>query len=82
MSVSTGYMLICIDRGPRTSGFRLFGVAWETESRQFQSALWDCFGDAFSIRRKQGGNSVPQNSPTIHFKAISTRSPAQPQSGE
>ena len=39
----------------------------------FQSVLWDCYG---GTNFQHGGKFVPQNSPTMHFETISTRSPA------
>ena len=62
-------------------GFHIghFEVALETESRWFQSALWDCFGGRiFNMVANSSPKAVPQCTLTI----ISTRSPSQPQSGK
>ena len=42
----------------------------------FQSVLWDCLGGGEGANFQHGGKFVPQNSPTMHFKTISTQSPA------
>ena len=55
------------------SYIRHFEAARETGSRRLSlSALLDCFG----------GQICRPSSPTMHLTTISTRSPAQPQSGE
>ena len=56
-----------------------FEVALETESRWFQSALWDCFGGRIF---NMVANSSPKAVPQCTLTTISTRSPSQPQSGE
>ena len=54
-------------------------IALETESRWFQSALWDCFGGRiFNMVANLFSKAVPQCTLTT----ISTRSSSQPQSGE
>ena len=62
-------------------GFHIghFEVALETESRWFQSALWDCFGGRIF---NMVANSSPKAVPQCTLTTISTRSPSQPQSGE
>ena len=60
-------------------GIRHFEVAREPGSRWFQSALWDCFGGRiFNMAANLSPKTVPQCTLTTN----STRSPAQPQSGE